>query len=167
MSIRRPVSDQERTRILTLARSGMGRNDIARELGRTPSVITTIVRAAGYSFDMSKVEVAVKARSVRMAEMRQQLADEMLLNAIRMNQAAAHEAEQTMLGAAPGGGSEWYTTTLPVPPARDQKDLTQAASIAANAAMKLVEFDRGDSGTDTAKSMVTNLVLGLAKTLQE
>lgn len=55
------LSDAQREQIIDLARAGRKRNEIAREVGVSPSTVSRLAQAEGLTFDRTQTEKATKA----------------------------------------------------------------------------------------------------------
>jgi orotate phosphoribosyltransferase-like protein len=74
-----PISTADRRRILRLHKTGRTRNQIAREVGRSPSTVSAVVAKAGRSFTRGEqVHAATKAKQVDNQVDRAKLVGEML-----------------------------------------------------------------------------------------
>lgn len=58
------LTPEERERILVLRAKGLGRNAIAREIGRSAGTISAVVTEAGESFDRSATKKATQVRKI-------------------------------------------------------------------------------------------------------
>lgn len=148
----RPVDDKTRERARELIRDGVGRNDVARQLGIAAASVTMIAKAAGLDFSRSATAVAVEARRVDRAARRGLIIDRLYDRAERvMSRLEAELYTYTVI--VPGQGPEAVHEADP--PARDEKDLASAVGAYLSQAAKLEDID-GDSSSD-AKSMLADL----------
>lgn len=150
----RPVTDAERARVRQLHAQGMGRNEIARELGRSVGAITNIARELGLSFDRSATEAATKARQADLAELRSAMAHALMVDADKLRR---QMWQQTTVYSFGGKDNEYNEHTFPEAPAADKRTLMLAASAAIDRSLKLSPPPADDSGVEGAKSMLTTL----------
>lgn len=146
-----PLTPEERARILALHADGMSRNDIARETGRAAGTVTKIVRDAGGTFDRSATVAATKAKQLDAKARRAQLKLDLLADAERLRLRLWEPA--TVVLSTPKGPAE---VRLPLPPARDARDLMGAVQAAVRSHVDLDRLDVS-TGADDAKSMLGQL----------
>lgn len=153
-----PITDDERRRIRDLHATGLGRNDIARELGRSGATISKTAAELGLSFERGhEVEAATAAKvsdaKARRADLMHRYLDE---TAKLLDQLWA----PTTIHAFGGRDNSYNSKPVDRPLFRDQRDIMQAASVATNASLRLDQHD-ADTGADGAKSMLGALAAGL------
>lgn len=146
-----PLTPEERARIVQLAADGMSRNDIARETGRAAGTVTKTVRDAGGTFDRSATIAATKAKQLDAKARRAQLKLDLLDDAERLRLRLWEPAEVVL--STPKGPAR---VTLPLPPARDARDIMGAVQAAVRSHVDLDRLDVSD-GADAAKSMLGQL----------
>jgi predicted transcriptional regulator len=73
-----PLAPDDIVRIVSLARDGMPRNEIARTLAVSPAAVSKHTAAAGITFDRSATEAATKAAAIDSAALRLQLANDLI-----------------------------------------------------------------------------------------
>ncbi|NAE18265.1 helix-turn-helix domain-containing protein [Enterococcus hirae] len=155
-----PVTDGERQRVVALHGEGKGRNEIARDLGRAPATITKIAHELDLSFDRHDTGDLAEARRTRSADLkerRQRIQEKMLVQAEGLLDELAAGTWQTILRGSEGREEE---TILDFVPVRDRKDAVWAVgTYLAND--ERLERANGDSGVETAKSVVGTLMEGL------
>lgn len=135
----RPAPDDQRTRVLELARAGAGRNAIAREANVSTATVTRVCRAAGITFDRQRTDAATKARRADLAAARVDLAAE-LLDDVAEARARMRAAETP----------------------RDFLDLAKATTSLTLAHVRLAAVDnRDDERTEQTRSMLGALADGL------
>lgn len=78
MTFRPPITNDQRERILELARAGVTRNKIAAEVGVGVGTVSRYANAAGLSFDRSRTRAATEAARIDNAAKRESLAIEIL-----------------------------------------------------------------------------------------
>nr|WTB31163.1 hypothetical protein OG781_18220 [Streptomyces sp. NBC_00830] len=132
-----PLSPEELDTLRQLHADGHGRNEIARQLGRSVGVITNYARRLDLSFDRSATRAAVEARQVDLTAQRQQ-AQQRLMDFFNRQ---LDRAEGRYLLTSFDHVGTFVSQFVPEPPARETKDLASAATGALNAAVKLAQFD--------------------------
>lgn len=149
---RPPLTDDERARIVDLARSGMGCNAIAAEVGCHPDTVSKHCARAGITFDRSQV---IKANEARKADMAAKRADiiERLYKRAEANLERLEQAGYTMVAVTANGIEE---APVSVPPAHDEKALLQAISTSLASAAKLEAVD-SDGGLREALSLIESV----------
>lgn len=157
-----PVTDAERERVRQLHAQGLGRNEIAAELGRSAGTITNIAKALGLSFDRTATAAATEARQADLAALRTQLAYNLTNDAIRLRQQLWQPAIVYNFG---GKDNTYAQRQLPEPPARDKRDLMLTAATAIDRSLKLAP--PRDDAAEEARSMVGQLMAGLAQVYRE
>lgn len=73
-----PIDPGKRDRIVELAQSGMGRNQIARELGVAAATVSNVCDKAGVLFDRKGTEQATRAKVLDAKKKRAELLDQQL-----------------------------------------------------------------------------------------
>lgn len=130
----RPVTDETRASVERLFGQGLGRNDIARELGIAAGTVTKIAQAAGLSFDRKLTALATAARQVDLAADRAEL-EKMLL--VRAREALERMDQPYLLGSFGGKENVWNETLLDEAPVEVQRNLMTIAGIAVQRAAEL------------------------------
>lgn len=156
----RPViTDAMRARVTELHAAGRGRNDIAKELGIAAATVTKIAQELGLDFSRAQTAIAVKARSVDLADMRLRLAEKMTLAADEL----LDSRDKPYLVYAFGGKENDYNEhTLDRPPVETVRTIVQTAGIAFDKATKFLETS--DEGEKDAKSLLRDLGAALGIT---
>lgn len=143
--------DEERLR--QLHRDGLSRNEIARQTGWSVGTITNHSSRLGLSYDREAVRAAGDARQIDLRDRRQRI-EEQLYDLAELNIQRAR-GEYLMTGFDHTG--ILVTELVPEPPAKETKDLTQAASTALTTAVRLAQVDAGDSGRENAQGLLRGL----------
>ena len=159
----RPVTDEEYQRVRELHAQGYGRNAIAREMGRAQRTISLMAAELGLTFDTSMTEDATRARVAQLAALRADTALDLHLDALKLTQAMWEPARVFNFG---GKDNTFASREVEEPPAADKKALMTAAGIALEKSLRLVPPADG-SGADEARSMVGQLLNGLAAVYRE
>jgi hypothetical protein len=146
-----PLTPQERDRIAQLAADGMSRNDIVRETGRSAGTVTKVVRDAGGTFDRTATVAATKAKQLDAKARRAALKLDLLEDAERLRLRLWEPA--TVVVSTPKGPAE---VRLPLPQARDARDIMGAVQAAVRSHVDLDRLDVSD-GAENAKSMLGQL----------
>jgi hypothetical protein len=140
----RPFSDDERARLRDLHAQGLGRNQIARELGRSGQTISAAAAEMGLSFDRGpQVAAATEAARTDAKARRAALALGFLEDAARLREQLFAACKVHNFG---GRDNTYNEVLVQQPPFRDQRDIVLAAKSAMEAALRLVDYDAGDSG---------------------
>lgn len=155
------LSQETIARIRELAESGVGRNEIARELGVSVGSVTA--HAPAGAFDRSATMAAVKARQADMAERRAKLAADLLEDAERMRRQLW---EPTTLYNFGGKDNTYEEHQVDEPPFDGKRTIIQAVSTAVAAHVRLVDHD-GDGGLDEAKSVLDGFMEAVAQKAAE
>jgi hypothetical protein len=152
----RPVTDQDRQRIRQLHAEGLGRNDIARELGRSGQTISKIADELGLRFDRAATLAATRARKADAAALRATLTLDYLRDAQRLR----HQLWEPHKAYNFGGKDNTYNEQqFDEPPVDAKLKLMQASTMAADRSVRLEQHDAGDGGL--AGGLVADLVAGL------
>jgi transposase-like protein len=156
--VAKPLTDDERQRIIELLGQGKTCRDIAAELGRSPTTISSIAKEIGHVFGQSNASRAHEARSAYGAERRaatmakfHQRADE-LLDAM----------EGSYLVFNFGGRDNTYEEhTLKSPPVEAKRQLMQAARDAMRTVLDVDRHDnRNDEDVDAVSRWLRDIVGG-------
>ncbi|MFB6809423.1 helix-turn-helix domain-containing protein [Streptomyces sp. NPDC056387] len=130
-----PVTQAELEEIRRLHAQGLGRNEIARRMGRGTRTISVQCARMNLVFDNTATEAATAARNAQLAEKRSILADALTDDALRLTAAMWEPAKVYNIG----GKDNTYTEQLvPEPPAADKRALMTAATAAAAQSLRLV-----------------------------
>ncbi|MFB9929182.1 helix-turn-helix domain-containing protein [Amycolatopsis halotolerans] len=150
------ITDADRERVRELHAEGRTRNDIAREISRSPSTVTGIAQALGLSFDRSATAAATHARQVDNRARRTEIVGRLYGRAERI--LGRLEADRYTFTATTINGIE--SKVLDHVPAPDEKALASAMSTHLSAAAKLEQVD-ADTGAEGARSMLGGLAVAL------
>lgn len=149
------ITSEQRDRVLSLVRSGSGRNAIARETGLSTRQVSNVAASAGLKFDRQVPLAAAEALAADHQIRRTDLTDR-LLNAAA---AALDRLDQPYEQVFVVGGREPATVraTVPAPTPRDVRDLLGGAAQAAGAIARLNDAEAkhgmGDQ-LEEAKSVI-------------
>ncbi|MCL3994438.1 helix-turn-helix domain-containing protein [Streptomyces lavenduligriseus] len=137
----RPVTEADYDEVRRLHAQGLGRNAIAREMGRGPRTVSVIAAELGLDFDRSMTAEATRARKADLEERRVLLAEALQGDAERLTEQLWQRAKVFNIG----GKNNTYTDhDVDEPPAEAKKNLMAAAGIAVEKSLKLVPLDRED-----------------------
>ncbi|PNG17492.1 helix-turn-helix domain-containing protein [Streptomyces cahuitamycinicus] len=159
----RPITDEDYQRIAELHALGMGRNAIAREIGRAQRTVSVIAAELGLTFDTSMTEDATRARIAQLAALRADTALDLHLDALKLTQSMWEPAKVFNFG---GKDNTFASREVEEPPAADKKALMTAAGIALEKSLKLVP-PSDDAGAEDARSMLGQLMRGLKAAYEE
>lgn len=150
------IPQSDRDRIADLHAQGYGRNEIARQVGRSLGTVTKVCQELGLSFDraqMPGVAAGNVARQEDLKARRLALQSRLLARAEHIFTRLEAPKFTTLTKAEYGVEVE---STLGFVPARDEKDLVWAiGSCLANE--ERLERINGDGGDGAARSMLTDL----------
>lgn len=159
----RPVTDEDREAVRELHAQGLGRNEIARRLNRSPRTISVLAAELHLTFDTTMTEDATRARVAQLAEKRAILADALTDDALRLSAQVWQPATIHSFG---GKEHTYNSRDLDEPLAVDKRALIAAATNAAAQSLRLVP-PTDDTGADDARSMLGKLFQGLAEVVRE
>ena len=159
MAAGRPLTDHDRQRVAELHAQGMSRNDIARQIKRSPSTVTKLARELGLAFDRSETKAATAAKVADAKARRADLAALLLEDAHRLRRQLWEPCELVKIG-----GKDNIATREPLeqPLFEDQLKIMQTTSLAAERHARLVELD-ADAGIEDGKAMLTQLATALGQ----
>jgi hypothetical protein len=153
-----PFTDAERAEVRRLHSEGLGRNEIARRMGRGTRTISVAAAGMGLVFDNAEMtEAATQNRRAQLAARRMDLAEALQGDAERLTEQMWEPSKVYAFG---GKDNEYNDQDVPEPPADAKKSLMSAAGMAIDRSLKLVPSTT-DDGTESAKSLVGQLMVGL------
>ncbi|MFF5972228.1 helix-turn-helix domain-containing protein [Streptomyces sp. NPDC012769] len=153
----RPVTDEERTRIRELHAQGLGRNAIARELGRGTRTISVEAAAMNLVFDRAATEAATAARKADLAEKRAILADALADDALRLTEQLW---QPTFVYSFGGKDNVYEEHRVPEPPPADKRALMAAATAAAAQSLRLVPPETDQQGLAAVDAWLRDMMGG-------
>jgi hypothetical protein len=159
----RPVTEEDYRLVRELHSAGLGRNEIARHIGRAQRTVSVIAQELNLRFDVTMTEDATRARVAQLAEKRAILADALTDDALRLTEQLWQPATVFSFG---GKDNTYAERQVDEPPAHDKKALMAAATAAAAQSLRLVP-PADDSGADDARSMLGKLMTGLQAVYEE
>ena len=159
----RPVTQADYDAVRALHAEGLGRNEIARRIGRGTRTVSVIAAELNLSFDRARTEAATKARMADLAERRAILAEALQTDAERLTEQLWQPSVVFNFG---GKDNTFEKRELPEPPADAKKNLMAAAGMAIDRSLKLVP-PQDDGGVEAAKGMVGQLLTGLSAVYRE
>lgn len=143
---------------------GLGRNQIAARIGRSPQTITAVAARLGLSFDRTAHQVrAVESRAMDLKARRAALAAALLEDAQRLHEQLF---APTTLHAFGGRDNVHREHGVGEPLFADKLALVKAASTAIQTSLRLSDFD-AEEGSAEARSMLTGLARALGLTQSE
>lgn len=160
----RPIDDETRARIIELAKSGMGRNAIARECRVAGATVTSVTQPEGIEFDWSTTELATAARKVQVGEMRTDLAHAALVRAwdVLERMSEPHD-EVTYARGRKGRAGHWVRYTHPMPSPSDQRNYATIFGILTQRAADLLRSSAGGGANADAVSVIGTLGENLSR----
>jgi DNA-binding CsgD family transcriptional regulator len=130
-----PLTPAEADEIARLHAEGLGRNEIARRIGRGARTVSVCCARLGLIFTNTATEAATAARNAQLSEKRSILADSLVDDALRLTEQMWQPAKVYNFG---GKDNTYEDKTLPEPPAADKRALMTAATAAAAQSLRLV-----------------------------
>ncbi|MEW1638641.1 helix-turn-helix domain-containing protein [Streptomyces sp. NPDC093801] len=130
-----PVTLAEQDEIRRLHAEGLGRNEIARRMGRGSRTISVHAARLGLEFDGSQTAEGTRVRMLQLAEKRAILADALTDDALRLSE---QMWEPSAIHSFGGKDHTYASALVDEPPAADKRALMAAAAAANAAAMRLV-----------------------------
>lgn len=138
----RRVTQQDHDDVKRLHAEGLSRNEIMRRTGRSGRTVSRIADEHGLSFERGEmVRAATEAKKIDAKAKRAALADKLLDDAERLRLQLWLPAHVYNFG---GKENTYEEATIDRPTFADQRNIIQAISVAANASLKLDEYDRAD-----------------------
>lgn len=159
-----PWTDEDAATLARMHGEGASLTSIAKHLGRHAGTVSKKAKAAGLSFDRAPVAAANEARAVDARARRQRIVENQhrITELIQGHLIKGEEGKgwDTLVRAA--GGAE-FSDSLPYVPARDRKDVLSALN---SSSTIIARLDDQHTDHDDAKSVITDLVQGLAEDYQ-
>lgn len=153
-----PVTDKDREKLKELHAAGKGRNQIARELQRSPRTISVLAEELGLTFDRTMTAVATQARVID-SKARRAAIIASLYDVVEDDLQYLKDDTFDLVEVSMGAPVRYEANRLP---AQDRKALITGVSTATTAAARLEALD-GDPGTDAARSVLMGLADGIRK----
>ncbi|WP_327671839.1 MULTISPECIES: helix-turn-helix domain-containing protein [unclassified Streptomyces] len=153
----RKVTDEERAEIIRLHGQNVGRNEIARRIGRAQRTVSIVCAEEGLVFDISMTEDATRHRVAQLAALRAETAVDLHVDALRLSQQMWEPSVVYNFG---GKDNTFRQHAVEELSAMDKRSLMAAAGMALEKSMKLVP-PADDSGAEDARSMLGQLMVGL------
>lgn len=135
---RREVTDADHQAVRELHAQGLGRNEIARRLGRSGQTVSKIAASLGLDFDREAARVATEARVIDARARRAELAFKLLDDAERMRQQLFARATVYNFG---GRDNTFEQAEISQPSFRDKQSIMAAIGIAVEKSVRLDEYD--------------------------
>lgn len=154
----RPIEPETRARIIELARGGMGRNAIAREVGVSGAAVTSITEPEGIVFDWSSTDLATAARRIQLDDLRTDLARAALVRATEMLDAFSSPTLRVDFTA--GGEHQeagYHEYLMDAPTISDLRNLATTFGILTQRATDLLRAPFGGTGSSEAASVLDGL----------
>lgn len=149
------VTDQERERVRELHAQGLGRNQIAIEVGRSAGTVTTIAKQLGLSFDRSETAAATEAKMQDAKAIRAQLAIDLLSDARRLRE----QLWQPALVYSFGGRDNTYAETWQdKPDFASQLKIVQASKAALDGVLRIEAHDADTHGLAAVDAWLRDMI---------
>ena len=152
MATKPPLTDDERARIIDLARTGKSTRAIAAEVGRSHDAVAKTCAKAGVPLDRTQTRNATEARKADLAARRAGIIERLYRRAERNLERL--EAEDYTFVAVTVNGIDH--DRVPEPPANDEKALMAAISTSLTSAARLEAVD-SDGGLADALSLIESV----------
>lgn len=151
MAKTRPITDKERAAVRRLHAEGKTRNDIARELKRSPSTVSKLAREQGLTFERgAEVVAATEARRIDLAARRIDLAHAQQIAAEKLHEQLFAPC---VYGEFGGKDNEWNQVDLPQPRFGDQRAIVAAVGQSINNSLKLAPIEGGENAGQVASML--------------
>jgi hypothetical protein len=160
---KRPVTEETAEEVRALHAQGLGRNEIARRLQRSPRTVSVLCAEMGLSFDRTMTEEATRARVADVTERRAILAEALQTDAERLTERMWLPAVVYNFG---GKDNSYEEREVDEPPAGDKRALMSAAGMAIDRSLRLLP-PAAEAGAEAARSMVGQLMSGIAAMYHE
>jgi transposase len=152
-----PVGEADEEAVRRLHAQGLGRNEIARRIGRGQRTVSVIAARLDLTFDVTMTEEATRHRVAQLAEKRAILADALTDDALRLT---AQMWEPAVVFNIGGKDNEYTEQAVPEPPAADKRALMAAATAAAAQSLRLVPPETDDQGFAAVDAWLRNMMGG-------
>ncbi|MEX0706262.1 MAG: helix-turn-helix domain-containing protein, partial [Nitriliruptoraceae bacterium] len=153
----KPLGDDERRHIQDLIRSGKARNEIAREVGRSPGTVSNIASAAGLSFDRTATRAATRAKQDDNRSRRSELEGLLIEDAHRLRKQLwlpARVFDFTKDG-------EYVEHEHPEPTFGDKRAISQSLNALVKSSAELAKLNEtGDDGGADVDRWLSDMVPG-------
>ncbi|MEU0454047.1 helix-turn-helix domain-containing protein [Streptomyces sp. NPDC006129] len=149
----RPITDADRRKVRELHAAGKSRNQIARQINRSPSTVSKIAGSfePPLLFDRAEqVEAATRVRTADLAARRAALALDLQGDAERLR---AQLWAPTVHGEFAGREGEWHETPLPQPRFGDQRAIIASVQTAVGTSLRLAPAEGGENA-EQVRSML-------------
>jgi hypothetical protein len=153
------VTETDEERVRELHAQGLGRNEIARRIGRAQRTVSVIAARLGLEFDTTMTEEATRHRIAQLAEKRAILADALTDDALRLSAQLWEPAVVYNIG---GKDNEYTEQAVPEPPAADKRALMAAATSAAAQSLRLVPPESDAEGLAAVDAWLKGMMGGPA-----
>lgn len=148
-----PVTAQDEEAVRRLHAAGKTRNQIGREIGRSPSTVSKLADKLGLSFDRGPTAAATAAKTADLAARRVALAERLHDDAERLREQLWAPCT---IGQFGGKDNTWAQIDKPRPPFADQRQIMSAVSIAVDKSTKLAP-PKDDNGATEVGALLTSL----------
>lgn len=149
------LTEAENKMIRKLHAAGKGRNDIAKELGRSGQTISRAAERLGITFERGPEVAAATAAKVADAKARRaQLQLDLLDDAERLRQQLFAKTTAFNFG---GRDNTYNETELNEPTFGDKRNIVQAVSAAISTSIRIDEHDKEDTSLSGLDAWLANL----------
>ncbi|MEU6057993.1 hypothetical protein [Streptomyces sp. NPDC047097] len=160
----RPVTQADYDRVAELHAQGMGRNEIAGAMTRSPRTVSEIAEKLKLSFERGpEVAAATAARKADLALRRAELAYKLIVDAEKLRE---QMWEETTVYSFGGKENSYNEHTFAEAPAAEKRALMGTAGMCIDRSLKL-EPAGAAGGTEDAKSMLGKLAAGISALVLE
>ncbi|MCI1643135.1 MAG: hypothetical protein LKI21_01060 [Bifidobacterium crudilactis] len=138
---------QEETKLKQLHEQGLSRNEIARQLHRSPATIGTYANKLGLTFDRTLTKNATKAKQADAASLRADLK----LRLLREAQELMDDLHRPQLVYTFTPSGKYVSHDVPKPPPADARNLMTSVGIALQ---RSIELEKVDQRSETSVTVI-------------
>lgn len=139
-------SKREEAKLKQLHSQGLSRNEIARQMKRSPATIGTYAKQLGLTFDRTLTKNATKAKQADAAALRAELKLRLLREAGLMLD-SLHQP--FLLGGLGGKDNAYNEHVMPKPPPAEMRNLMTSVGIALQRSIELERVDQQSEASVT------------------
>jgi DNA-binding CsgD family transcriptional regulator len=151
------VTDTDRDLVRQLHSEGLGRNEIARRIGRSGRTVSNLAAQMNLEFEVTTAAKATEHRKAQLAEKRAILADALTDDALRLSAQVWEPGYVFNIG----GKDNTYTQELVDElPAADKRQLIAAATNAAAQSLRLVPPETDQQGLAAVDAWLKGMMDG-------
>ncbi|MFF9844626.1 helix-turn-helix domain-containing protein [Streptomyces sp. NPDC013740] len=153
------VTEADEAKVRELHAQGLGRNQIAQEIGRGPRTVSRIAERLGLQFDRTATAVATEARKADAAARRVAIAEGLYAVAQDELDYLRRPGPYSLVEVSAGKAVRYEVERLP---AQDRRALMNNASTGVTTAAKLEALE-ADPAAEQGRSMLLSLADGIRR----